>query len=230
MKVSYDQRLNPISLLEVEVQNMMDELEDHLNAPSIEPEQDVGYQQVRYRHLAEPPRKSLSSESIVPDINFDGPYATYYVLEQTAIHVTPAVASQPNYYTATRPVLQAAAYVWMTDSGAPGVLTRLCIGYSTDNETTYVPLVNDSRPCGPTCGDSTPAFNGAQLHYWTGDIGYYAQNQTNDNPILLLASFGGDVKSAATTNITHVAVMADDNSYGDSTMKVVLFVWFREES
>lgn len=230
MKIEYDQKLNPTYLLEAEVQNMFDELENHLNGPNIEPENDVGYQQVRYRHLATPPRKCLSSEALVPDINFNGPYTAYYVLEQTAIHVTPSVTSQPNYYTSNRPVLQAAAYVWMTDSGAPGVLTRLCIGYSTDNEVTYVPLVNDSRPCGPTCGDSTPAFNGAQRHYWTGDVGYYPINQTSDNPILLLASFGGEVRSAATTGITHIAVMADDNSYGDSYMKVILFVWFREES
>jgi len=228
MRFTYSLRLDSKALKATELATLFSDLTTFFNHPYLDRET-VDFMSINYRNLERPQGWHLYQQ-FGPQVGIGSAYSGYHPIVQSIITVTPNIDDSDNQDGTNSPVLQVTGMLWMCDTDDSNLIQRACIGYSEDNGSTWHPIVDLSRPTGPSCGDTQLVFVGEQYHYWTGIEGYYPFAQPTDPAMVLVASFGGDTSISTPTHITNLCIMTDDSDIGDSYLYGLIIVTMRDNT
>lgn len=228
-------------LTQTSIQSSLDDLETHLNSPSLD-KTDVSPQAINYRHLVQPVRYSYFSadgNNLVNTYTIDPTsHGGWYAATENVIKHTSTLASTRNLVgTVQRPVVLALARVYFSSvNGAfwgdgGNLITKMAIGYSTDNMATWSHVPESIRYFGPTRGGAREFYNESdQPHpWWPPPATYSPFNAMRDPPVSTQAGFGGKFSVADPSTITHYTIMFDHTDTGACRPWVELEVLARDE-
>lgn len=185
---------------------------------------------VEYRSLEMATDIWLSAEFSYPNHATTGPNGEgYYTITNSILSWQTTLTHAHNKNVDNQPVCQVVAYLYGADAekvAAAAFKFRIGI-YDGANWTT---LPTTMRHFGQGCGDQNRVYSlMVNAHYMSNTPGYIPFNHARDRGILLLASFGGEVRNSATVGIQKVSVMCQ-SSGAISTQMVdgVIFLCARE--
>lgn len=176
---------------------------------------------IEYRHLAFPPVIDLMAmaDPIVTSAALYGA-SQWRAVTNTILKHTSSTNNAPNYAGGNYPVVELAGAIGIVGANMNvACLTACCLGYSTDNAATWIPLdgtagtKSTERTFGDTCGTiRSPFATPTHPHYITGAAGYSPINFAVDRMVELVATFGGDEASFGNpASITHYCIMVGKN-------------------
>lgn len=200
-------------IVDTEIQAMLDDLSTFINTPSLS-EENLRQRTVNFRHILQPPTIETGAEVDTRTLTYNGPWAGYYAITQSVLKFNIQHGSLPNIHEAQAPVIQVKALVTIAarNSINPNLMTRCCIGHSTDGGVTWTPLVDQSRPFDPFVNFNW--FDGLQLDYMTGLINYFPKNYNYGTRCIVMASAGGATKDTISNGSHWYCVMVDSNVEG----------------
>lgn len=173
-----------------------------LHATSLDP------MSLEYRSLEMATDIWLSSEFSYPNISSTGPNAEgYYTITESILSWQTTLTHAANKDVDNQPVGQVVAYLYGADAGKlASSAFKFRIGVYDGAVWTTLPTT--MRHFGQGCGDQNHIYNlMVNSHYLENTPGYIPFNHARDRGIVLLASFGGEVRNSATPGVQKVAVM-----------------------
>lgn len=228
MNLTYSIKLDRKTLVGAEIDQLFDEIEVAVNSGQVEPH-NVSFGAIDYRVLSRPPKFALGADFGYPvPLTTGALTAGYYPIQETKLLHDSTHTEANNRDVLHQGVTHVLAIVSALDSSYSNSATRLCIGVSTDAGATWTPIATEtSRPLGESCGKAVRVYNTPeQTHYITGAAGYKPFNQNFDRPIVLVASFGGEVANTASANVNAFCIMADANTFSFTSTPLLKGVFF----
>lgn len=185
---------------------------------------------IEYRSLKMATEIWLSAEFSYSSVNTTGPNGEgYYTITESILAWQTTITHAQNKDVDNQPVCQVVAYLYGAEAGIDAAAAyKFRIGIY--DGATWTTLPTTFRHFGQGCGDQNRVWdNMVNNHYMTGDAGYVPFNHARDRGIVLVASFGGEVRNAPTVGIQKVSVMcAADVGINVDMVDGVIFLCARE--